>query len=217
MDSVMTVTAIKSQRQGEKRLSIFLDGKFALGVSASVLQDSGVHTGQSISQTQIENLKKAEQVHRAMDRALQYLSYRPRSEFEVKVRLKRYGYEDEAITTVLNRLQKLAYIDDVAFANFWKENRSSFSSRSTRLMAQELKQKGIDSETITETITGINDEDEAYRAGLKKANSLSTVDKYEFRKKVSAFLRRRGFDYEVIAPIVDRLWEEQTSEDRKWK
>lgn len=212
----MTVTAIKPQQKGNNRLSLFIDGKFTLGVSSAVLQKAGIHTGQSISQSEIENLRKAEQGQLAMNRALQYLSYRPRSEYEVKNRLQRYGYEDDIIATTLDRLRNSGYVDDVAFTTFWKENRSSFSSRSTRLIVQELKQKGIDSETIAETIADINDEAEAYRAGQKKAHSLSTVEKYEFRRKLGAFLRRRGFDYEVISPVVNRLWNEQNSEDKKW-
>ena len=79
-------------------------------------------------------------------------------------------------------------------------------------MTQELKQKGIDPEIIAATIAGIDDEGEAYRAGLRKAHSLRTTDFYEFRRKLGAFLHRRGFNYEVIEFMVDRLWQEKTSE-----
>jgi len=210
----MIITAIKPQRRGNKRASLFIDGKFALGVSSTVLQEAGIHAGLSVSQSEVDNLKKAEQGQHAMNRALQYLSYRPRSEYEVKTRLQRYGYEDDIIATTLDRLRNSGYVDDVAFTTFWKENRSSFSSRSARLIVQELKQKGIDSETIWESIADINDEAEAYRAGQKKAHSLGTVEKYEFRRKLGAFLRRWGFDYEVISSVVNRLWNEQNSEGK---
>lgn len=212
----MIVTAIKPQQKGNNRLSLFIDGKFTLGVSSAVLQKAGIHTGQSISQSEIENLRIAEQGQLAMNRALQFLSHRPRSEYEVKTRLKRYGYEDDVITTTLDRLRISGYVDDAAFTIFWKENRSNFSSRSTQLLLQELKQKGIDSETATEIILSIDDEAEAYKAGRSKASSLKKVDKYEFRRKLGAFLHRRGFDYDVISPVINRLWNEQTSEDKKW-
>ena len=209
----ITVTAITPQRKGNNRLSIFVDGKFTIGVSTDVLQKTGIHTGKSVSRSEIENLKKAEQRQNAMNRALQYLSYRPRSEYEVKTRLKRYGYEDDMVTATLERLRSLGYVDDTAFTMFWIENRSSFSPRSTRLISQELKQKGIDTGTITEIISSIDDETEAYKAGQSKSSSLTTVDKNQFRKKLGASLRRRGFDYDVISRVVSRLWNEQTSED----
>jgi regulatory protein len=215
MGNGKTVTAIKSQQKSRNRVSLFLDGKFTIGISISVLEKSGIHTGQSLSESEVENLKSTEQNQRAMDRALQYLSYRPRSEFEVRSRLRRYGYTDEVIATTLARLRNAGYVDDASFATGWKENRANFSSRSSRLVARELKQKGIDSEAIATTIGSIDDETEAYRAGQKKAHSLNNIDYHEFRRKLGAFLRRRGFDYEIIAPLVDKLWEEKSSEDNK--
>lgn len=195
-------------------MSLFIDGKFALGVSSTVLQETGFRTGLKVSQSEVDNLRKAEKNQHAMNRALQYLSYRPRSEHEVKTRLQRYGYEDDVIGITIERLRNSGYVNDAEFTTFWKENRSSFNSRSTRLVAQELRQKGIDSEIIAETVADINDETEAYKAGLKKAASLSTVDRYKFQRSLVAFLRRRGFDYEVISPVINRLWNEQTSEDK---
>lgn len=209
----MTVTAIKPQQKGRNRISLFLNGKFAFGMSASVLNEAGIRTGQSLSQSEVENLKKAEEHQRAMDRALQFISYRQRSEFEVSNRLKRYGYGDEMIKATLERLRNAGYVSDVSFARFWRENRLSFSSRSSRLMAQELTQKGIDSEIISTIVEGIDDESEAYRAGAKKAHTLNTADYHVFRRKMGAFLRRRGFDYDIIVPVVDKLWKEKTSED----
>ena len=214
MAETQAITAIKPQKKRGNRVSLFLDGKFTMGLSVSVLEESGIRTGHYISQAQVDDLKRSDQGQRAKDRALKYLSYRPRSESEVKDRLKRYGYEDEIIDTTLDQLRKLGYVDDASFAQFWKENRSNFSSRGTRLLVQELRQKGIDPQIIDATITDIDNETEAYRAGYKKSRTLNTSDRYEFRKKLGAFLRRRGFDYDVISPVVEKLWNEKLSEDR---
>ncbi len=214
MVKAQTVTAIKSQEKRANRVSLFLDGKFTMGLSASVLEESGIRAGHYLSQAQVNNLKIADQSQRAKDRALKYLSYRPRSESEVRDRLKRYGYEDAIIATTLDRLRNAGYVDDASFAEFWKENRSTFSSRSTRFLVQELKQKGIDPEIINATIENIDNETEAYRAGYKKSRTLTTTDRYEFRKKLGAFLRRRGFDYNVISTVIEQLWNEKLCEDR---
>ena len=208
----MLVTAIKPHKKGKNRLDLFLDGKFTLDLSPIVLEEAGVHAGQDISSSEIDRLRKADQNQRAMERARSYLVHRPRSEFEVRTRLERYGFDNDVITRTLDRLRRDGLVDDEAFAAFWKQNRLEFSSRSSRLMTQELKQKGVDPEIIAATIAGIDDEGEAYRAGLRKAHSLRTEDFYEFRRKLGAFLHRRGFNYEVIGSIVDRLWQEKTSE-----
>jgi regulatory protein len=208
----MLVTAIKPHKKGKNRLHLFLDGKLTLDLSPIVLEEAGVRAGQDLSSSEVERLKKADQNQRAMERARRYLVHRPRSEFEVRTSLERYGFENDVVTRTLDRLRRDGLVDDEAFAAFWKQNRMEFSSRSSRLMAQELKQKGIDPEIIEATIAGIDDEGEAYRAGLRKAHSLRTADFYEFRRKLGAFLHRRGFNYEAIGSIVDRLWQEKTSE-----
>ena len=155
-----------------------------------------------------ESRKRDHLVQRAVDRALRYLSCRPRSESEVKGRLERYGYEDDIIARTLDRLRGSGLIDDASFAAFWKENRAGFSPRSSRLVTQELRQKGVSSEIIAEVVETLDNESEAYRAGYKKAHSLERADYYGFRRKLGAFLQRRGFDYEVIGVVVERLWRE---------
>jgi len=155
-----------------------------------------------------ESQKRDRLVQQAVDRALRYLSCRPRSESEVKGRLERYGYEDHTIADALDRLRGSGLIDDVSFAAFWQENRATFSPRSSRLVAQELLQRGVISEVIAQAVEGVDNEAEAYRAGYKKANALQRVDYHEFRRKLGAFLHRRGFDYEVISLVVERLWRE---------
>jgi regulatory protein len=72
-----------------------------------------------------------------------------------------------------------------------------------------LHQKGVSSEIIAEAVETMDNEAAAYRAGYKKAHSLDRADYYEFRRKLGAFLLRRGFDYEVIRLVVERLWREQ--------
>lgn len=158
---------------------------------------------------ELQNLKRDNLVQRAVDRALRYLSYRPRSESEVRARLARYGYDDHIITSALDRLRGSGLIDDASFAAFWRENRASFKPRSSRLVAQELRQKGVSSEIIAEAIETLDNEAEAYRAGYRKAHFLERADYYGFRRKLGAFLLRRGFDYEVIRLVVERLWREQ--------
>ena len=161
----------------------------------------------------LSEFKRDELVQRAMDLALRYLSYRPRSESEVRARLNRYGYEDDVIARTLDRLRGLGLIDDASFAVFWKENRASFNPRSSRLVAQELRQKGVSSEIIAETVETLDNEAEAYRAGYKKAHSLKRADYYGFRTKLGAFLHRRGFGCEVIRVVVERLWREKEGEN----
>ncbi|MFO8009890.1 MAG: RecX family transcriptional regulator [Dehalococcoidia bacterium] len=210
----MIVTAIKPQKKGRKRLNLYLDGEFAFGLSPAVLDEAGISSGQELSDSDLKRIKRAEHGQQALERAHRFLAHRPRSEFEVRRRLERYGYDPDIIESTLIKLRADGLVDDESFAAFWKRNRQEFNSRSARMLALELRSKGVDRDIIAATVEGVDDQAEAERAGRRKARSLPAGDYYQFRKKLAGFLSRRGFNYEVIGNTVDRLWQERFREDQ---
>ena len=152
--------------------------------------------------------KSASEEQPPLDAAYRYLSYRPRSEFEMRVWLGRKGYGSRTIETTLSTLKRKGLLDDLAFARFWRESRESSSPRSRAALRRELRQKGIDPEVVAEALDGVDEEAAAYRAAQKKATRLAAVDHDDFRTRLSAVLRRRGFSYEVTEHTVNRLWQE---------
>jgi regulatory protein len=203
-----TITAIKAQRRGRDEANIFLDGAFAFSLRREVVEEQGLRLGQVLSDSQVEELEGAELFGRCFNAALRLLSYRPRSEAEIRARLSR-RFKGEIIGRVLLQLKARRMVDDAAFAQFWRENRESFSPRSKRLLKLELKQKGIDHEVVDEVLEGIDDEENAYRAAKRRGRTLER-DYETFRRKLGAFLGRRGFSYGVINRTIERLWQESS-------
>lgn len=152
--------------------------------------------------------KSAPHGQSALDAAYRYLGYRPRSEFEVRVCLERKGFDRRAIESTVSTLKAKGLVDDLAFARFWRESRESASPRSRAALRRELRQKGIDPDVANEALDGVDEEGAAYRAGQKKAARMANLDRDNFRTKLSAALRRRGFSYEVTEYTVNRLWQE---------
>jgi len=202
------VTDIRRQRGRRKRVGVFLDGKFAFSLEAEVAVSEGLETGKLLSSSQIEELVGADRFYRCLNAAHHYLSYRPRSEAELRGQLKRRGFDVEAIEAVLARLKEQGLVDDKAFAQFWKNNRQAFSPRSQRLTELELRQKGVAKEVIEQVLGELNDEDSAYRAALSKAHRLKATDYQVFYCRLGDYLRRRGFSYAVINSTVRRVWQE---------
>jgi regulatory protein len=132
----------------------------------------------------------------AIDVALRYLAQRPRSEQEVRQRLRRAGVAEDAATGVLAQLREHGLVDDAAFAQYWLEQRQTFRPRGARLVRAELRQHGISTE------------EDAYRAAQKRAAHLPTADERAFKQRLSQFLARRGFDWQVVSTVVERLWGE---------
>jgi regulatory protein len=153
---------------------------------------------------------------RCLDAAFRYLDYRPRSEAELRGRLKRRGFDEESVAATLSSLREQGLVDDLAFAEFWKDNRESFRPRSRRLTALELRQKGVAEEVINRVVADIDDEDSAYRAAQGRARRMPDSDYREFRHRLGEYLKRRGFGYRVITHTVERLWQERKGGD-KWE
>ena len=203
------ITAIQIGKSRGKRVNVSLDGRFAFSLAAEVVLREGLRVGQELSAAEVEALAGTDRFHRCLKAALHYLSYRPRSEFELKERLQRRGFDGDSMGAVLTRLKEQELVDDVAFAQFWKDNRESFSPRSKRLTGLELRRKGVDEDTIAQVVDVIDDDDSAYRAARGKARSLSLSDYQDFRQRLAGYLRRRGFSYGVINHAVERVWQKQ--------
>ena len=143
-----------------------------------------------------------------LNAAFRYLSYRPRSEAEIRNNLRRRKFDGQFIEKVILELGEQGLLDDLAFARFWKENREAFSPRSQIVLKQELSRKGVSAEIIAEVTSKTDEESSAYRAAQRKAKALATSDYACFRQKLFAFLKRRGFSYEVIQHTINQLWQE---------
>jgi regulatory protein len=204
------ITAIQVQKNNPNRVNVYLDGEFAFGLARIVA--AWLQVGQMLDEGKIAELQAEDSRERAMQQALLFLSYRARSENEIRKNLSKHEIPDAVIEETLERLRREGFADDKKFASAWVENRSTFRPRGRRALALELRQKGIEDHTIESALEGIDDEALAYEAGQKKARKLRVQEWTEFRKKMSEFLARRGFSYSVIAPIVKRLWNEAHAE-----
>lgn len=205
------VTAIRTGKGRGKRVNVFLDGKFAFSLEAEVALKDSLHAGQELSDSQVEALARADSFHCCLNTANRYLSYRPRSESELRERLCRRHFDSDSVEAVIARLKQQGLVDDRAFAQFWRDNRQSFSPRSQRLTKLELRRKGVADELVAEMVGAIDDDDSAYQAALSKARSLSLSDYQSFRRRLGGFLKRRGFGYGAINHTVERVWQERNT------
>lgn len=201
------VTALRAGRS-RQRVNVFLDGKFAFSLEAEVAVKEGLQVEQELSGSQIEALAKSDHFHRCLNATVHYLSYRPRSESEIRERLRRRGFDGDSVEAVIAKLKEQGLVNDMAFAQFWKDNRVSFSPRSQWLTKLELRRKGVATNIIDQVVDEVGDADNAYRAALSKARGLPLSDYQGFRRRLGDYLKRRGFGYEVINHTVERIWQE---------
>jgi len=206
------ITAISVQKKNPKRVNIFLDGEFAFGLSR--ITAAWLKVGQEMSSEKIALLKSEDEIETAYQKSLNYISYQPRTEQEVRRKLESNLYPYEIINNTINKLISLGLIDDQKFANDWVDNRSEFRPRSKRALSYELKRRGIQADYIEAALEDVDDSLMAYKAASKQAHKYKSCDWEKYRKKMLGFLSRRGFIYEICTHVTKRTWDEYVLENK---
>jgi regulatory protein len=204
------ITALEVQKRNTERVNVYLDGEFAFGLP--LVEAAQLHTGQVLSENQVDALRVIDDVARAFDHAVNLLARRPYSTVEIRRNLESKKIAASVIEEALVKLERLGYVDDVAFAQYWVENRERFRPRGPRALRYELRQKGIPNDIIEAALEEIDRHDSAYRAAQENLRRLRGVDQREFRTKLGAFLARRGFGYDIVREVIDQLVSELEEE-----
>jgi regulatory protein len=203
------VTALEVQKRNKERVNVYLDHEYAF--SLNLMDAARLQKGQALTESQIAEMKADDEVAKAVDRAVRFLSYRPRSTQEVRRNLQEKAVDESVIETAISKLNTLGYLDDHAFARFWVENRMTFKPLGTTALRYELRQKGVPDTVIEEVLTDLDTEAAVYAAASARLTRLQGQDQRTFKTKMSSYLQRRGFAYDVIRTVIARLIEEAES------
>ncbi len=211
------ITSVEPQKKNPKRFNVFLDGVFAFGADEDLVVEYRLVVGKLLEISEVEKLLFEAEVGKLMERMYRIFNIRQRSEKEVKdyFRIKNYesrikGEEQTselAIELVIKKLKQKNLLNDKEFAKAWVESRKK--KKGSRVLKQELFQKGIDKEIIEEVISSqlsvVREEQVAQQLLDKKMKVWKNLPRIEFKKKAIDFLLRRGFEYEVVKSIIDKI------------
>lgn len=193
------------QQRSKSRVNVFMDEEFAFGLSLNLAL--GLKVGQALSAIEIESLQREDDYEAAKDRAVRQLARRPYSSAEIERLLRRHKHDDEVIARVLGYLGEMSYVDDTAFAEYWVEQRETFRPRSRIALRQELAQKGLPSDLITQTVESVDETEAARRLAMKQARRWQHLGETEFTGKIAGYLQRQGFPYSIVEPVVAEFWQ----------
>ncbi len=206
------ITAIEPQRKNPQRVNIYLDGDFAFGLAR--ITAGWLMVGQELDEGKIAKMQAEDADETAYQKALHFLSYRPRSSAEVRQNLKKRGVTETLVEQTVNRLQRAGLVNDQEFARAWVENRNTFQPRSRSALRMELRRKGLSDEIVQPVLDEQVDEEAlAFAAARKYSRRLAGLEWLEFRQKLSGFLARRGFSYTTLSPVVSEVWKEIRTAD----
>lgn len=195
------------QKKNYQRVNVYLDGEFAFGLSKIV--SAWLKVGQELSDDKITNLLAEDELEKAYQQAIHFIHFRERSEAEIQQHLKKKKISETVIGQVLDKLREAGLVNDQRFAQMWIDNRIEFHPRSLRVMTMELQRHGISHEHMDDALVNVNQEELAYKVASKQASKYAKLEWKGFRAKLYGYLARRGFQYEIISPIVKQVWDER--------
>lgn len=145
---------------------------------------------------------------KAKEYAFLLLKFRLRSEKEIAERLKEKKFEEEIIKETVGFLRDKGFIDDSVFTKAWIESRIK-KPIGLRKIREELKLKGIDKEEINKSIAIIKDnysETEVVKeVALKRLSRLKGTEANVARRRLYAYLLRRGFSTDIVLDVINQL------------
>lgn len=197
----MKITQIKQQVKRQDRYSIYIDGKYNFSLGEAELLRAGLRKDQELSESELDQLTNQSKLGKLYDRTLNLLSFRPRSEWELRDYLKRKKEDEETIEKILNLLSERGYVDDKRFAERWVENRRLLKPISQRRLQAELKQKRVAGNIIDEVLAGDEtDEREVLRKLVERK-----AKRYPDRQKFMQYLARQGYNYDDIKSVLAEI------------
>ena len=194
------ITDIQQQKKDNSRYSVYIDGDYAFGLDGLDFSASSLRIGQELSVGEIEDWQSRSAEGKAYNAAIRYLSYRQRSEAEVRKYLRDKDYDDTTTQLTIERLIDLGMIDDAAFAASWISDRMRLKPRSRFKLTAELREKGIDAEVIEAALSELGHEDElnALRSVIAKKRHS-----YDNDAKLVQYLVSLGYNYGLIKEAME--------------
>ena len=210
-----TITRLESQVHNDDRVSVYLDGEFAFGIHEDLVVKHSLQVGATLTPEGIRELERDEQYVDAKQAALDYLAYKPRTEEEVRRKLRQEDVPSPVIEDVIARLYELEYLDDEAYAHDYAHNRFSSKKYGPVRIQRELTERGVDRHLAEAAVDELFADEDATAAAWTHAEKrwprlAGEDDPRRRRQKMYRYLRRRGFTSNTIRPILDELEQDGT-------
>ncbi|MFB0515253.1 MAG: regulatory protein RecX [Candidatus Neomarinimicrobiota bacterium] len=146
---------------------------------------------------------------RAREAAFRLLAVRARSAQELRQRLKRKGFPQEIVDQVIADLQAKGYQNDAEFARQFAREKWSGSGWGPARISQELRAKGISPGLVSTVVEETFGEVDLVAAILPRAGkrweNMRDLPRETRRRRLSGFLRRRGYDWETLGKVIVQL------------
>lgn len=175
-----------------------------------ILYEYKLYSRDEIDDEEFEQMLIDNQNKLAKQQAFKILASSSKTKKELILKLKQKKFSKEAIDYSMSFVDEYKFIDEEDIAEKLVEGSYKRKKYSKRMIASQLRQKGIDSEIIQNSISDIDDDEEfenAMHFAQKKYKSISNKDKETIKRKIGSALTYRGFNYSIIKRVIEEILE----------
>ncbi len=196
------ITSLTPQTHDKSRCNVEVDGRFFCGMALETVILNRLKVGSSVSYEALSAMQLESEKSAALDKALTHLTASQKTERDTRLFLQRKGYVEEVIDYVVEKLREYGYLDDTAYAVSYTE--AAKKGKGSRLIAAELKRKGLSEEAISAAMEGVGDELEGATRVLQKYLRGKEIDE-KMLKKAYSYLISKGYDYDTARSALAAL------------
>ncbi len=201
----MEITAITPQKKDKARCNIEIDGRFYCGMKLETVMQNRLKAGEIVTPEFLSEMQMQSEKQTALDKALTHITVSMKTEKEIRDFLARKGFLQNVCDYVVDKMKEYGFLDDALYAKQYTEYAGK--KKGARLIALELKRRGVDDETARNAVAEIEDGDQAARRVLEKYMRGKEVNRDTLRKAY-AHLVSKGFDYDTARSALKSLGDE---------
>ncbi len=203
------ITSVKTKKN-KSIIDIHFDNGSKLSVDIETFVKLKLKVGEVLSSDDIDKIKKESEFQTVYDKILRFTSLRPRSKKEIEFWLNKHRIQKNLHNELFNRLKRLDLLNDKKFAIWWVDQRNTFRPKPRKILEQELIIKGIDKEIINEVLNELGIDEILSAKRILESKEYLWKDLFGFQKRVkmSNFLQRKGFSWDVIRRVVAKFDQE---------
>lgn len=198
----MKISKIEPQKKNKNRSTIFIDGKFAFGLSNEIVVKFGLTSGDELDNDLIKNVLLEQEKQKIRGRALRFLHYRKRSVQELTDRLLRIGFDRSLVEGVVKELVADNTLDDRDFAESFIADHTKLKPKGNIFLRRELDKMGVSKELVDRLVRS-RDERHVIEDFMDKKLARFKLSDPKDRRAVLRRLLARGFTPGVVYDAVN--------------
>lgn len=198
-----------------KLANVLFDSNDSLNISADIVAKFNLKPGVVVDESLYTKICYEQEILQAKNSAIRYLSYRPRTIWEVKSKLYSLKFSTETIEKTIDFLKEYGYLDDEKFAVKYINEKLKLTKSSFKKLEQELLQKGIKKDILEGVLRCFEQSDieknNAFQYARRKYSSIKYSSEFERIVKTINYLLQKGFGFELAKEVVEEISKEFNS------